>query len=369
MKGICNLLWSGFAASLICIATLYPLATPAQTAADVPAVKLLKAPLTSPSDAWDYYGNSTVHTNGVAYSATRAPEIREIAKALGAGRLATDEYTSAVYKYVRDNIKPDFRFGLSKGASGAIIDQSGTAFDQAQLMVELLREGGVTAGYVIGTIGLSNAEFTAWSGVSGAKAVCQFLADGGIPAEINSSTNCENLGTGNFLTLRMAHIWVSANSKKYDPAYKEQIQKSGIDLAAAMGCGTQTSPTCGSAILNSVPAVGIYPGTTNVTYVQNANSTSIDAQLKAYATNLESRIKSDSVTTKNNLQIEDIVGGLKIDASAAESLSGFLCVEPYTALRARKDVWQRKTRGRFRPSCWTRCWRGVTPRRFSIQAA
>ena len=44
-----------------------------------------------------------------------------------------------IYEHVRNHIEFTPTFGLTKGAVGAIVDEAGTAFDQAQLMVELLR--------------------------------------------------------------------------------------------------------------------------------------------------------------------------------------------------------------------------------------
>ncbi len=124
-----------------------------------PAVNLLSAPAISPADAWTYYGSSTTHTNGIAASIA-APEISELARTLGAGRLTATQYAQNIDDYIRNNIDVEFRFGLGKGGRGAIIDQSGTPFDQAETsLVKLLRAGGVTAGYQIGTITLSAQQF------------------------------------------------------------------------------------------------------------------------------------------------------------------------------------------------------------------
>jgi RHS repeat-associated protein len=316
----------GLLAWLLCAAvTLIGQGVFAQTL-ERPAVKLVSSTnLVTPSSAWSYYGTSLTHTNGVAYTAERAPEIKEIARALGADRkvpagpLSADDYALAVLEYVRNNIKPDFRFGLSKGAQGAIIDQSGTPFDQAHLMVELLREGGNAASYRIGTITLDGAQFSAWTGILNAPAACQFLADGGIPATVNGLTSCASL-SGNVSSVVMGHAWVVSNSKAYDPAYKVQLHKSGMDLAAAMGCGTAASPTCGSSVISAVPAAQVLPGTsgsTAVYYVQNANQTSIETQLRNYATALQSAIGTQNRSGSTNLQIEDVVGGSVIDVAAA----------------------------------------------------
>lgn len=291
---------------------------PFTAVAAVPSVKMLETILVSPAAAWTYYGAGTTHTVGVAASATRPPEIKEIARALGAGRAAEADYASAVNEYVRNNITPDFRFGLSKGARGAVIDQSGTAFDQAQLMVELLREGGITASYRIGTITLSGCQFTDWTGFTDALAACTFLASGSIPATINGQTSCQGF-SGTITSVVMGHIWVEANSQLYDPAYKKQVRKTGIDLAAALGCGTSAAPTCGSGVLSFVPATQILSGTTNVPYVQNADQAAFRTLLSGYTANLQNRIQVDNTAQQTNLQVEDIVGGSQIDTAAVFS--------------------------------------------------
>jgi len=50
-----------------------------------------------------------------------------------------------IYEYVRNNIEIVPIWGVQKGALGTLLDNQGTAFDQAQLMVSLLREAGYSA--------------------------------------------------------------------------------------------------------------------------------------------------------------------------------------------------------------------------------
>src|SRR5262249_21248987 len=125
------------------------------------------------------------------------------------------------------------RFGLAKGARGAAIDKSGTPFDQAHLMVELLRASNIMASYVLGTITLTGQQFSDWFGVSNADAATKILADGGIPATISAS------GGSSISSVTMMHIWVKAriNGTDYvfDPSYKSHVFKTGIDIGAAIG--------------------------------------------------------------------------------------------------------------------------------------
>lgn len=306
--------FSAFQKSFLALLLLASATSPLK--AELPAVKLMTAPLVAPSAAWTYYGSGTTHTTGTTgwTSANRPAEIKELARALGrSGAITGDAYAAAVADYVRDNIQTEFRFGLSKGARGAIIDQSGTAFDQAHLMVELLRENGATATYQVGTITLNASQFYDWAGLTNAAAACQYLADGGIPATVNGASTCTGL-TGNVSTVTMGHIWVSTGGKLYDPAYKKHIFKSAIDLAAAMGCGTAASPTCGSTILGLVPATTSVSGVQRVTNVPEA---SINTQLKTYAVNLQNWIQNYSATNNTVLQLDDVIGGKVIDRNAS----------------------------------------------------
>ncbi|MDB0047354.1 hypothetical protein N9F21_01890, partial [Porticoccaceae bacterium] len=289
----------------------------------MPSFKVNSAELVSPSSANSHYGSATTHTSELNHwNGTRPEEIKVLAKGLGAGDLSAADYTERVYEYLWKNINTEFRYGLSKGAFGAMLDQSGTAFDQVHLMVELLREGSVTASYKAGTITLNATQFQDWTGLTDAKAACRFLADGGIPAVVNGSTSASCSYTGNVSSVTLSHIWVSANSKLYDPAYKTHNFSAGIDLASAMNCGTDASATCGSSVTTSALS-----GATNstlsggVSYLQNINETATNSQLNSFAVNLQNHIQ----TTDRYAEVEEIIGGHTIDIdnmpAAAASLA------------------------------------------------
>ncbi|MDB9999123.1 hypothetical protein OAE16_01630 [Porticoccaceae bacterium] len=278
--------------------------------AELPSFKVNSAELVSPSAANSYYGSATTHTSELNHwDGTRPEEIKALAKGLGAGDLSAADYSERVYEYLWKNISTEFRYGLSKGAFGAMLDQSGTAFDQTHLMVELLREGGVTASYKAGTITLNASQFLNWTGLSNAKAACRYLADGGIPATVNGSTSASCNYTGNVTSVTLSHIWVSANSKLYDPAYKTHTFTSGIDLASAMSCGTDTSATCGSSVTTAALS-GATNGTLTggVGFVQNINQASVENQLTTYAINLQNHIQN----TDRHAPLVDIIGGQEI---------------------------------------------------------
>ena len=93
-----------------------------------------------------------------------------------------------VYNYVHDNIDVVWMYGLQKGAEARSWTM-GTPFDQAMLMVELLRQDGFTANYQAGQITLTGQQFYDWTGIQNAQAACQLLSSGSIGATINGTTD------------------------------------------------------------------------------------------------------------------------------------------------------------------------------------
>ena len=136
--------------------------------------------LITPSAAEAYYTSSTTSSNSTGTTAY-PNEIVELAKAL-------NNNVDEIYDFVRNYVDTAFIFGLQKGAVGALVDKSGTPFDQAKLMVDLLRQAGyATANYKLGQITLSGAQFQAWTNITNAQAACNLLASGGMPAVLPSS--------------------------------------------------------------------------------------------------------------------------------------------------------------------------------------
>jgi RHS repeat-associated protein len=290
-----------------------------------PAVTLIPEiatdPVTvDPTAALSYYATSAPYTPGVVADSVRAPEIKALARALGAGRAAVTniEYISRVFNYVRVNIEPEFRFGLGKGARGAVVNQSGTPFDQAQLMIELLRENSISASYRLGTVTLDATAFGAWTrlaynvvespysySVSG-KAACVMLASGGIPATVNGTTTCANI-SGPLTSVTMLHVWVEAGSNLYDPSFKRYILKKGLNIPQSMGCWSGGVATCGNATTSTM---GGSTGTTsNVPYIKAMSETNVRTKLTTFGKALLIGARS----VGRFAQVEEIVGGGVID--------------------------------------------------------
>lgn len=322
---------------LILAATLILLSgrAPAQTTNAVPGIQLVTAPLVTPTSAWTFYGSAATHTTGVAAWSGTPPEIAALARSMGCPgpttascRVTPTQFTQNVFDYLRNNVATEFHFGLAKGARGALIDQSGTAFDQAQLMVYVLRQGGVTASFQLGTVSLTTQQFGQWTGfITGlnqgsqtfnvnAQGACQYLADGGIPATVAGASSCSGL-SGNLAstgtTVVMAHIWVQANGNLYDPAYKRHTFKTGVDIASASGCGNAQNPTCGSTLTTAVMtgATTGTIGTAGAPTVQTLNEAATESQLTTYAENLQGYVQANLPSA----DLDDIVGGARIDTT------------------------------------------------------
>ncbi len=274
------------------------------TSQALPSVKIGTASLISPTAANSYYGSSTISTTGIP---GRPMELVELARAL-------NNNVDEIYDFVRNNIDITFMYGLQKGPLGTLFDRSGTAFDQAELMVELLRQAGYTAGYQAGTISLNQAQFAAWTNISDAQAACKLLSSGGIPAIINGSTtaNCGYAQGTAVSSVQMAHIWVAVTIGStvylFDPAYKGYNFKTGIDLYGATGM-TQTAPL-------SAATGGMSTGTagTSVSYVQSLNGLTLKSDLNTWSNNLLNYINNHNLSTA---EIDDIVGGRQIAQVAA----------------------------------------------------
>jgi RHS repeat-associated protein len=281
----------------------------------LPSIKIGTAALISPTAADGYYGTSTQSTDGLAAIINNStetpvpPEITELNRAL---KMNVD----LIYQYVHNNIQTVWMYGLQKGALGAEIDKSGTPFDQAELMIALLRQAGYTTSYIAGTVSFNNAQFSAWTGITNARAACQLLANGGIPAKVNATSDaaCSSISAGiQVSTVEMAHIWVRVTMSGcspsafcvFDPSYKTYNWKTGVNLASAM------SFTSGDPLHDATTGGGYTSGTdtSGATWGNSYNaagSGGLNTALQSYSTHLLAYIKSNNL---QGAQIEDIVGG------------------------------------------------------------
>ena len=269
----------------------------------LPSMKIGTAALISPSSASTYYGSGTTWTDGLdaitGGTTLTPPEIIAMSRALKGN-------VDLIYAYVRNNIQVTWMYGLQKGALGTLIDKAGTPFDQADLMVRLLRQAGYTANYVSGTTTLTGAQFTAWTGISDSNGACQMLANGGFPASVNGSSNmvCATGAGSSISTVTMAHIWVqvtiSGTSYLFDPSYKPYTINQ-INLPAAIGL------TSGTPLTTATTGTGYSTGTLagSVPFVNGLNSTALNTLIGTYSQSLLTSLYSQNLQAA---RIENVVG-------------------------------------------------------------
>lgn len=194
-------------------------------------------------------------------AATAPGSIPELARAL---RNDPD----LIYEYVRNNIAYVPTWGVQKGAVGTVLDNQGTAFDQATLMVELLRQSGYTASFVKGRISLTAAQVSDWLGVDTANvcAVLNLFGNAQIPVTgvlASAAGSCPG-STAALVSMKMDHVWVKVNiggtNYVFDPSFKTHTKKVGINLTTATGYNASTYLT--SALSGA---------TVNADFVQNIN--------------------------------------------------------------------------------------------------
>lgn len=248
--------------------------------AGTPSNRMVSAPAVTPTEAWTYYGSPS----SPAAPATRASEIEALADSL-------NNDVDEIYAYVRNSTETTFTFGLQKGALGAYLDQAGNAFDQAYLMVELLRAAGHTASYKVGTLSLDGTQLEEWIGTKNATAAAKILADGGIPHTLTPST-------GNVTSATVMHIWVSVaiggSTYEFDPSYKKQLRTpSSVNLLTAMGYDRTTH------------LAAIVQGTTGTTTLRKQAGT---GPLDTYSSTLADYIK----TNLAQRGIEGLIGGTEV---------------------------------------------------------
>ncbi|KQP17019.1 RHS repeat-associated core domain-containing protein [Pseudorhodoferax sp. Leaf265] len=214
-----------------------------------------------------------------------------------------------IYEHVRNNVGYVPMWGIKKGAFGTILDNQGTAFDQADLMVKLLRASGYTASYVKGQINLTAAQYSDWTGIDTANAcgVSNFLGAGRIPTSaiyVSASGTCPALHS-----VVIEHVWVKVNiggtNYFFDPSYKPHTRKAGINLATATGYNASSYLT--SALSGA---------TSTADYVQNLNRTNIRNNLTTYANNLATHLRTNQPAGT----LDDVLGGTTIVPHSAGNL-------------------------------------------------
>lgn len=168
----------------------------------------------------------------------QTPAIKELAASLGNDPVA-------MFEYVRNTIVFTPYGGSRKGAGETLAELSGNAWDQASLLIALLRSAGYPARYVTGTVEVPAAAVTAWTGTQSVRGALELLNSSGVAATGIT-------GGGDFDAVRMEHVWVEALVplddyrgvqarpgeyawQPFDPSYKAVKPVPGLDIPALDG--------------------------------------------------------------------------------------------------------------------------------------
>lgn len=218
-----------------------------------------------------------------------------------------------IYEYVRNNIEYLPTWGIQKGEFGALLDNQGTAFDQAALMVALLRQSGHTASFVKGRLNLTAAQVREWTGADPARvcAVLNLFGNAQIPVSnvvASAAGSCPS-STAALVSMKVDHVWVKVNiggtNYYFDPSFKPHTEVAGINLAAASGysaSGFMSAATSGATVTSD--------------YVQGINRNNIRNNLTSYANNLAAHLRAN----KPAGTLDDALGGRRITPHSGTAL-------------------------------------------------
>ncbi|WP_046006282.1 transglutaminase-like domain-containing protein [Pseudoalteromonas rubra] len=138
-----------------------------------------------------------------------------------------------IYQYVYNHIEYVPAFGSIQGADYTRQTQRGNAFDQASLMISLLRLSGVPARYVYGSVEVDPEQVKNWvGGVAVIEAAQNLLGQGGVPNVIIKGAEDSVVSYG------LEHVWVEfyqdGQWHAADPSFKQYEYSEGVDLKAAL---------------------------------------------------------------------------------------------------------------------------------------
>ncbi len=201
-----------------------------------------------------------------------------------------------IYQYVHDQIQYVLIYGSVKGAAGTLVEGRGNDFDQAALMIALLRQAGFTANFIYGQIRLVPAQLGNWLGVTNnPSVVARLLGTAGIPGTLYT------YGDGSLAYVDIDHVWVQVTiggtNFVFDPSFKTNVVTAGINVPAAMGYNQSTFLT-----------TALTGATNNATYLQNVNAAGMRTALANYSLNLINYIKTNSPAAS----LDQVIGGRTI---------------------------------------------------------
>ncbi|APD95720.1 hypothetical protein BM523_17915 [Alteromonas mediterranea] len=204
-----------------------------------------------------------------------------------------------IYQFVRTKIQLDYSNGLKKGPLGTYLDLSGNVYDQAELLITLLRISGHTAKYQFVNVGHSANDLARWLKVYSLDSSSdehdykmRYLL------HLLGAANVTNT-EGNYKFKHLIVQWNSDDGDIYlDPSFHLlDFQEPILDLEKALDFDIDK-------FRETISSEGV------------VNRNSVISELNAYSDSLMSKIKE----SKSSASIDDMVGFWKAGVEYVESV-------------------------------------------------
>lgn len=223
-------------------------------------------------------GNETISYRQTTTSHSLTPgeetdideDVKELAEELGT--------PLEVYSYLKNTIHYEYYYGSRKGANGTYHAYAGNDYDQASLLIGILRYLGYEAEYVRGNILLEEEQALALTGADTFAHAADVLASAGVP--VTKYTR-----NGEIIKIQMEHIWVRALLPYTD--YRGAGNAAGEMLWVDLDTGIKAYENVNN-LYDMADGATLPPGLADA--VEAGDEASIEAILNGYA---------DTVTAMN----------------------------------------------------------------------
>lgn len=202
-----------------------------------------------------------------------------------------------IFNWVRNNVEFMPTYGSIQGSQNTLKALRGNAFDQASLLIALLRASNIQARYVYGTVEVPIAQVNNWvGGTTTPEAALQLLGQGGVPSV--------GIVEGGAITrAQIEHVWVEAYVD-YVPSRgaRHVTGDTWIALDPSFKQYAYTAPLDYNALLPfdaaAADAAALSGATVNESagWVQNFNFAASQALGQAHATALVAQIDAGDYT-------------------------------------------------------------------------
>lgn len=231
------------------------------------------------------------------------PDIIELADSLSSNPVE-------IYESVRNKISFEPYYGSRKGATGTLQQSSGNDFDQASLLIALLRYKNIPARYVTGTVEIPVDKVMSWTGTETHAAAVQALGSMGIPVT-------SVVSGGSIASVQLEHTWAEAYIpyENYrgigpgtgeavwvplDPSFKLHNKKQGLDLEEITGISRE------DLLAVSSNAGGISPDDFSVARV---NTGELETLMNTAFDRINTYVQENGL---ENAKTVDVIGGMEI---------------------------------------------------------